>query len=179
MKQNQLKVKRLETGQNWIVSIIKGFVYDNHGKKNIYCGCTGHTVETATPMQYDGKEIYCPNCHEKKVEIIETYDDYLKRRELENQKKLEDLKIVLVGSDWECGLKFYGLSVRLDYDDWLLVKDYFTFKNRGWSRGQELEWNFGEPCGWITRQGFEVQNVLFENGLIKEANLREFEEWEM
>ena len=177
MKQNQLKVKRLETGQEWIVTIINGFVF--HGKKNIYCGCTGNTVETATPMQYDGKEIYCPNCNEKKVEVIETYNDYLQRKELENQEKLKNLKVLLVGSDWECGLKFYGLSAKLNYDDWLLVKKFFSYKSRGWSRGQELEWNFGEPVGWITRDGYEVQKVLFENGLIKKENLRDFDDWEI
>lgn len=179
LKENQIKVMRIENGHKTILTIKNGECFNVTGKRRLYCGCTGKTEETATPMLYANGEVYCPNCHEHKVEVLQTYEDYLKQQEEENKLKLENLKVVCVGEDWECGLKFYGLSAKLDYDDWLLVKDLFSYKKRGWSRGQELEWYFNEPTGWITRNGFKVQQILFEAGLIKEENLREFAEWEV
>jgi len=178
MKKNQIKVRRIQTGSETIFTIKNEDVYNITGKRRVYCGCTGNTEETATPMKYNGEKIYCPNCHEHKVEILETYSDYLARLEDENRKKLENLKVVCVGQDWECGLKFYSLSAKLEYDDWLLVKQYFSYKRKGWSRNQELEWYCFEPTGWLTRNGKTVQKILFNAGLIKEENLREFEEWE-
>lgn len=180
MKKNQLKIKRVKDGLITYFEIKNGFVYN--GRHNVYCNCTGNTVETATPMQYNGKEIYCPNCHEKKVEIIETYDEWKSRKDEEdrklNEERLKNLHIVEAGSDWECGFKYYCLSATIDYDEWLKVKEHFKYYQRGWSRGQELEWNYGEPSGWLTRNGYKVQQILFENGLIKEENLIDFEDWE-
>jgi len=178
MKQNQIKVKRIQTNTLTVFTIKNGMVYDRSGKKNVYCSCTGNTVETATPMQYNESDgVYCPHCHEKKVEIIQTYEEWKKEEDEKarklNEEKLANLHLVEVGSDWECGFKFYGLSAQIDYDDWLKVKEHFKYYRRGWSRGQELEWNYGEPTGWLTRNPIEVENILVEIGLIKPINTME------
>lgn len=174
MKKNQIKVERIQTGTKTIFTIKNGMVYDMGGRRNVYCSCTGNTAETATPMEFANGEVYCPNCHEKKVEVIQTYEEWKtekdeKERKM-NEEKLQNLHIVEVGSDWECGLKYYGLSAQIDYDDWLKVKEHFRYYRRGWSRGQELEWNYGEPTGWLTRNPEAVEEILVEAGLIKPEN---------
>lgn len=173
MMKNELKVKRIQTGTQTIFRIENGMVYDTRGR-NVYCSCTGNTVETATPMEYANGEIFCPKCHEKKVEIIQTYEEWKAEKDAEekrrNEEKLANLHIVEMGSDWECGFKYYGLSANIDYDDWLKVKEHFRYYRRGWSRGQELEWNYGEPTGWLTRNPQEVEKILMEIGLIKPEN---------
>lgn len=177
MKKNQIKVERIQTGTKTIFTIKNGMVYDARGRKNIYCSCTGKTVETATPMRYANGEVYCPHCHEKKVEVIQTYEEWKKaddeRKRKINEERLANLHIVEQGSDWECGFKYYGLSANIDYDDWLKVKKYFRYYKRGWSRGQELEWNYGEPSGWLTQNPEEVENILVKEGLIKPVNTME------
>ena len=175
MKKNQMKVKRIQNGTQTIFTIKNDMVYDFGGKKHVYCSCTGHTVETATPMQYSEEEgVFCPNCHEKKVEILQTYEEYRLEKEAEekarNEKNLANLHIVEMGSDWECGFKFYGLSANIEYDDWLKVKEHFKYYQKGWSKGQELEWNYGEPTGWLTRNPEEVERILVDAGLIKPEN---------
>jgi len=174
MKKNQIKVERIQTGTKTFFTIKNGMVYDAFGKNPVYCSCTGNTVETATPMQFANGEVFCPNCHEKKVEVIQTYEQWKtekdeKERKM-NEEKLQNLHIVEVGSDWECGLKYYGLSAQIDYDDWLKVKEHFRYYRRGWSRGQELEWNYGEPTGWLTRNPEAVEEILVGAGLIKPEN---------
>lgn len=70
----------------------------------------------------------------------------------------------------ECGFKFYELSANIEYADWLKVKKHFKFYNRGWSNGQELEWDYGEPSGWLTTNPEAVEKILVESGLIKPEN---------
>lgn len=177
MEKNQIKVKRIQNGTQTFFTIKNGMVYDARGKNPVYCSCTGKTVETATPMEYDGKEVFCPNCHEKKVEVLQTYEEWKTEKDEKdrkmNEEKLANLHLVEMGSDWECGFKFYGLSANIDYDDWLKVKEHFRYYRRGWSRGQELEWNYGEPSGWLTQNPKAVEDILVKEGLIKEENTME------
>lgn len=174
MKKNQIKVKRVQNGTQTLFTIKNDKVYDAFGKNPVYCSCTGNTVETATPMRWDGEKVYCPNCHEHKVEVIQTYDEWKKEQDEKdrkrNEERLANLHLVEMGSDWECGFKFYGLSANIDYDDWLKVKKHFKYYNKGWSRGQELEWNYGEPSGWLTRNPQAVEEILVKEGLIKPEN---------
>lgn len=174
MKPNQIKIKNINTKKEITVTIKDEYVY-TFGKKHLYCGCTGKTEKTATPMQYNKTEgVYCPNCHEKKVEIIQTYDEWKKIEDEKqariNKEKLETLHLVEAGSDWECGFKYYTLSANIDYDDWLKVKEHFRYYHKGWSRGQELEWEYGEPTGWLTMKPDEVEKILLKEGLIKPEN---------
>ena len=175
MKPNQIKIKNINTKKEITVTIKDGYVYTGFGKKHLYCGCTGKTEKTATPMQYNKTEgVYCPNCHEKKVEIIQTYDEWKKiedeKQERINKEKLETLHLVEAGSDWECGFKYYTLSANIEYDDWLKIKKHFQYYSHGWSKGQELEWEYGEPTGWLTQNPLEVEKILLNEGLIKPEN---------
>ena len=174
MEQNQIRVKRIQTGTQTFFTIKNGTVYDAHGKNHVYCSCTGNTVKTATPMEYANGEVYCPNCHEKKVEVLQTYEEWKTQKEEEqrklNEERLANLHIVEMGSDWECGFKFYGLSANIDYEDWLKIRQHFRYYRRGWSRNEELEWNYGEPTGWLTQNPIAVEEILVKEGLIKTEN---------
>ena len=175
MKQNQIKVKRIQNGTQTFFTIKEGKVYDAYGKNPVYCSCTGNTVETATPMEYNDQEgVFCPHCHEKKVEIIQTYNEWKTEKEEKdrkrNEERLANLHLVEAGSDWECGFKYYTLSAQIEYNDWLKVKEHFRYYQKGWSRGQELEWNYGEPTGWLTRDPQTVEDILLKIGLIKPEN---------
>ena len=184
MKKNQIKVRRIQNNTKTFFTIRDGLVYDNGGRNHVYCSCTGNTVETATPMQYKDGEVFCPNCHEKKVEVLQTYEEWKAEQEEKKRKRnaerLANLHLVEVGSDWECGLKYYSLSAQIGYDDWLKVKKHFRYYRKGWSRGQELEWEYGEPIGWLTRNPQAVEDILVDVGLIKLENtmdsIREREE---
>lgn len=174
MKKNQIKVKRIQNGTKTFFTIKNGMVYDNGGRNHVYCSCTGNTVETATPMEYANGEVFCPHCHEKKVEVLQTYDEWKAEQDEKdkkrNEERLANLHLVEVGSDWECGMKYYGLSAQIEYDDWLKVKKHFRYYKKGWSRGQELEWNYGEPTGWLTQNPQAVEDILVDAGLIKPEN---------
>ena len=177
MNKNQLQVKNIKTGRLTLFTIKGDKIYDARGKNPVYCSCTGNTVETATPMKWDGEKVYCPNCHEHKVDVLKTYEQWKaeedeKTKKL-NEEKLANLHLVEMGSDWECGFKFYGLSTNIDYNDWLKVKEHFKYYRRGWSRGQELEWNYGEPTGWLTTNPQAVEGILVDLGLIKPENTME------
>ena len=175
MNKDQIKVKRIEKGTTTFFTIKGENVYDAYGKNKVYCSCTGNTVQTATPMQYNETDgVYCPNCHIKKVEILQTYKEWKAEKDEKERKnkeeKLQNLHLVLVGEDWECGFKYYGLSTTIDYDDWLKVKQYFRYHKKGWSRGQELEWLGFEPNGWLTQQPLKVEEILLKQGLIQPHN---------
>lgn len=178
MKKNQIKIKKIQQNTIGVFTIKNGMVYDSRGKNPVYCSCTGNTVETATPMQYNESEgVYCPHCHEKKVEVLQTYDEWKTEKDEKakklNEEKLANLHLVEAGSDWECGFKYYTLSAQIDYNDWLKVKEHFKYYQKGWSRGQELEWNYGEPTGWLTTTPIEVEKILVKIGLIKPENTME------
>lgn len=62
------------------------------------------------------------------------------------------------------------MSTNIEYADWLKVKSYFKYYAPGWSNGQELEWNYGEPSGWLTTNPEVVEKILVGEGLIKPEN---------
>lgn len=173
MEKNQIKVKNLKNDYVTFFTIKGNEVYNRHGKR-MYCSCTGNTEETATAMMYNDEEgVYCPHCHEKKVEILQTYEEWKQEQEEKEREQLENIHIVEVGSDWECGFKFYGLSARIDYDSWGKIKHLFRYYRRGWSFECEMEWEYGEPTGWLTQSPEEVEKILIEMGIMKEENTME------
>lgn len=178
MKKNQIEFK-IKNKQG-IEKLVIGFIEENRVKNRsgaiFKCSCTGNTDKTATPFEYNGTQLICPECG--KIGIITmTYDDYLERKKKQEKeaeelerKKLEDLHLVMEGKDWECGFNFYGLSARIDYDHWLKIKKFFTYRTPGWSKDQELEWYGWEPTGWLTQNPNEVEEILIKEGLIKQEN---------
>ena len=139
-------------------SEIDAFFYYDEDKKALVCGHCGRNIKVVkTPQDYEEERI----AEEKEIERL------AKERE---EKQRANLHIEEVGSDWECGIKYYGLSARIEYEDWGKIKQHFRYYNRGWSRGQELEWNYGEPTGWLTRNPQAVEDILVEAGLIKPEN---------
>lgn len=143
----------------------------------LLCSCNGKYTKASecNPFVFDAENrtVTCPECG-RELEIIETPAEREARKEAEaeerNREALKNLKVVEAGSDWECGFKFYELSANIEYADWLKVKDHFKFYNRGWSNGQELEWDYGEPSGWLTTNPEAVEKILVESGLIKPEN---------
>lgn len=139
-------------------SKIDAFFYYDESKKAVVCGHCGRELKvTKTPQEHEAEDIAKEKAEEERRKALE-------------EKARANLHLEEVGSDWECGFKYYGLSARIDYDDWLKVKKHFRYYRRGWSRGQELEWNYGEPTGWLTRNPKAVEDILVQEGLIKESN---------
>lgn len=178
MKRNQIKIKNLKNERILYVTVKKDGIY-NLFDKPIFCGCTGKTESTATKMLYDEKNrtVYCPNCNERKVEVLQTYAEYQQeekeKREKKQAERLANLHLTLVGDDWECGQKYYALSTEIDYEDWLKIKKYFSYHKKGWSRYSELEFDGYEPSGWLTQNPSAVENILVAEGLIKPENTLE------
>ena len=141
------------------------------------CGCNGKytKVSDCNKFIFDEKtgKLNCPECG-KEIEVIKTPQQIQKEKEDEipkrNAEKLKNLQLVLVGSDWECGFKYYTLSAQIEHDDWLKVKEYFKYYTPGWSRGQELEFDGFEPTGWLTQKPEAVEKILIQEGLIKTEN---------
>lgn len=150
---------------------------ENNILDRIVCSCNGkHTkASDCNAFVFDEKNrtLKCPECG-KELEIIQTPAEKEEKRRAEaeerNREALKNLKLVEAGSDWECGVKFYELSANIEYADWLKVKDHFKHYNKGWSNGQELEWDYGEPSGWLTTNPEAVEKILVEAGLIKPEN---------
>ena len=139
-------------------SQIDAFFYYDDDDKVIRCGCCGRTLNVIkTPQEYEEERIAKEKAEEERKLAIE-------------KERRENLHLVEVGSDWECGFKYYGLSARIEYEDWGKIKQHFRYYRSGWSRGQELEWNYGEPTGWLTRNPQAVEDILVEAGLIKSEN---------
>lgn len=174
MKKNQIKIKNLKNKRILYVTVKKDGIYNHYGKA-IYCSCTGNSESTATKMLYneETREVYCPNCHERKVEVLQTYAEYQQEVKERQAERLANLHLTLVGDDWECGQKYYALSTEIDYDDWLKVKKYFKYHKKGWSRYSELEFVGYEPSGWLTQNLEAVENILVAEGLIKPENTLE------
>ena len=141
------------------------------------CGCNGKYTKASdcNKFIFDEKtrKLSCPECG-KEIEVIKTPQQIQKEKEDEiakrNAEKLKNLQLVLVGSDWECGFKYYTLSAQIEHDDWLKVKEYFKYYNPGWSRGQELEFDGFEPTGWLTQKPEAVEKILIQEGLMKTEN---------
>lgn len=172
MKFETITIKNPKTGKNMSL-----YLKENNILDRIVCSCNGkHTkASDCNAFVFDEKNrtVKCPECG-KELEIIQTPAEKEEKRRAEaeerNREALKNLKLVESGSDWECGFKFYELSANIEYADWLKVKDHFKYYNKGWSNGQELEWNYGEPSGWLTTNPEAVEKILVKAGLIKPEN---------
>lgn len=150
---------------------------ENNILDRIVCSCNGKYTKAsdcnAFVFDEENRTLKCPECG-KELEIIQTPAEKQAEKERaaeeRNREALKNLKLVESGSDWECGFKFYELSANIEYADWLKVKSYFKYYAPGWSNGQELEWNYGEPSGWLTTNPEAVEKILAESGLIKPEN---------
>ena len=188
-KKNQIQVNNKS-----IVTVLENNDLENRGKP-VLCGdclqkagLKGKDWEKARDMNLafklsdDGTKAVCKNCG-RELPVTKTYDEWKKENdEWESKVKKEQEEnrhLVLTGHDWECGFKYYQLSANIEYDDWLKIKQYFKYYNKGWSRYSELEWYFGEPTGWLTQNPLEVEKILVDLGLIKPENtLKAIEERE-
>ena len=145
-----------------------------NGKANILCSCGGKytTKETAKPVYWNGKKLYCKECG-REFKIIDTSILQEKRikakAEERNRKALETLHLYPAWNDWESYGQFYMLSARVDYDTWKNIKKYFHYFTRRELEYSEME-SFDFIEGWATRQPYEVEKILMEKGLIKEEN---------
>lgn len=153
------------------------YLKENNILDRIVCSCDGKYTKASdcNAFVFDEKNrtVKCPECG-KELEIIQTPAEKQAEKERaaeeRNREALKNLKLVESGSDWECGFKFYELSANIEYADWLKVKSYFKYYAQGWSNGQELEWNYGEPSGWLTTNPEAVEKILVGAGLIKPEN---------
>lgn len=120
-------------------------------------------------FEYKNGKVICKNCGRQLV-IEKTPEQFEEERLKIEKEKLENLHLVLAGEDWEIGRKMFRLSTRVDTDVWNLIKDYFKYYKKGWSRGQEFEWYGYEPYGWLTTNPKKVEKILNQNGFIKDEN---------
>lgn len=169
-----ITIKSPKTGRN------RNFALKNNKVDKLLCSCGGKYTKASecNPFVFDeeNRTVTCPECG-KELEIIETPAEREEKRRAEaeerNREALKNLKLVEAGSDWECGFKFYELSANIEYADWLKIKDHFKYYNKGWSNDQELEWDYGEPSGWLTTNPEAVEKILVKEGLIKPENTME------
>ena len=145
-----------------------------NGKANMFCSCGGKytTKQTAKPVYWNGKKLYCKECG-REFKIIDTsilQDERIKAKaEERNRKALETLHLYPAWNDWESYGQHYMLSARVDYDTWKSIKKYFHYFTRRELEYSEME-SFDFIEGWATRQPYEVEKILMEKGLIKEEN---------
>lgn len=127
-----------------------------NGKANIFCSCGGKytTKQTAKPVYWNGKKLYCKECG-REFKIIDTSILQEKRikakAEERNRKALETLHLYPAWNDWESYGQFYMLSARVDYDTWKSIKKYFHYYTRRELEESEME-SFDFIKGWATRQ---------------------------
>lgn len=166
-----ITIKNPKTNEN------RNVVLKHNKTDKLLCSCNGKYTKAsdcnAFVFDETNRTLKCPECG-KELEIIETPAERKERKEAEaeerNREALKNLKLVEAGSDWECGFKFYELSANIDYNHWLKVKEHFKYYAKGWSNGQELEWDYGEPSGWLTTNPEAVEKILVKEGLIKPEN---------
>lgn len=169
-----ITIKNPKTNKN------RNVVLKHNKTDKLLCSCNGKYTKAsdcnAFVFDETNRTLKCPECG-KELEIIETPAERKERKEAEaeerNREALKNLKLVEAGSDWECGFKFYELSANIDYNHWLKVKEHFKYYAKGWSNGQELEWDYGEPSGWLTTNPEAVEKILVKEGLIKPENTME------
>lgn len=169
-----ITIKNPKTNKN------RNVVLKHNKTDKLLCSCNGKYTKAsdcnAFVFDETNRTLKCPECG-KELEIIETPAERKERKEAEaeerNREALKNLKLVEAGSDWECGFKFYELSANIEYADWLKVKEHFKYYAKGWSNGQELEWDYGEPSGWLTTNPEAVEKILVKEGLIKPENTME------
>lgn len=166
-----ITIKNPKTNKN------RNVVLKHNKTDKLLCSCNGKYTKAsdcnAFVFDETNRTLKCPECG-KELEIIQTPAEKQAEKERaaeeRNREALKNLKLVEAGSDWECGFKFYKLSANIEYADWLKVKDHFKYYNKGWSNGQELEWDYGEPSGWLTTNPEAVEKILVREGLIKPEN---------
>lgn len=166
-----ITIKNPKTNKN------RNVVLKHNKTDKFLCSCNGKYTKAsdcnAFVFDETNRTLKCPECG-KELEIIQTPAEKQAEKERaaeeRNREALKNLKLVEAGSDWECGFKFYELSANIEYADWLKVKSYFKYYAPGWSNDQELEWNYGEPSGWLTTNPEAVEKILVEAGLIKPEN---------
>lgn len=166
-----ITIKNPKTNKN------RNVVLKHNKTDKLLCSCNGKYTKAsdcnAFVFDETNRTLKCPECG-KELEIIQTPAEKQAEKERaaeeRNREALKNLKLVEAGSDWECGFKFYRLSANIEYADWLKVKSYFKYYAPRWSHGQELEWDYGEPSGWLTTNPEAVEKILVEAGLIKPEN---------
>lgn len=144
--------------------------YNNHGKivsmngKPFYCGCTGNTYETASIPETTPNGLECA-CG-KKIKIIKTREEFQKEENEKEKLAIENLHLTQVHHSISSGIKYYGLSTRIDYSKWLKVKDFFMYYTYD-EEDEEQDSFFGTTLrGWVTRAPEKVEKILN----IKEEN---------
>lgn len=158
----------------------------NDGKIPVFCKCVKSklnitqikrndkklqqkAIDVGCNFVYENGKVICRNCG-RELEIEKTPEEFEEERLKIEKEKLENLHLVLAGEDWEIGWKMFRLSTRVNTDVWNLIKKYFEYYRKGWSRGQEFEWYGYEPWGWLTTNPKEVEKILNQNGFIKDEN---------
>ena len=172
MKFETIIIKHPKSKRNMHLRVKEDNVVDK-----VKCSCDGKYTKASDCNDFifdeANRTVKCPECG-KELEIVKTPAEKKAEEEAKKEKRLaearENLHIVLAGSDWECGFKYYALSANIEYEDWLKVKKHFKYYNRGWSRGQELEFEGFEPTGWLTTNPKAVEDILVDGGLIKPEN---------
>ena len=171
MKYETILIKNPKTGNKMPTRL------DGNETPKLKCSCGGKYTKAsdcnAFVFDESKRTLTCPECG-KSLEIIQTPAEKRAEKEKAEAERIakarENLHIVLAGSDWECGFKYYALSANIEYEDWLKVKEHFRYYRRGWSRGQELEFEGFEPTGWLTTNPKVVEGILVDEGLIKPEN---------
>lgn len=130
-----------------------------------------NAIELGIYFIFNNDKIVCKNCG-RELEIEKTPEEFDEERLKNKKEKLENLHLILAGEDWEMGWKMYRLSTKVDTNVWNLIKHMFEYYRKGWSRGQEFEWYWGEPWGWLTMKPEEVESILWKNNHIKNGNLK-------
>lgn len=175
----KFQTRKGETIENQAYVIDEKYVHMGIDKP-LYCCCTGETEETATPMQYNttNDTVFCPNCHEHKVDVIKTRQDYQEERAERKRKQQEKidatpLKLVNCTNDYEALGRLYRLNKRISPEDWKKVAQYFSYHNP--HDFIDLSMVEGNTKGWMTlKQNIpKIEEIL---GIAKEVKVSVREE---
>lgn len=105
----------------------------------------------------DKTAIVCQKCG-RKLMVTETYDTMQEKIDKANEEARANLHIVKEAHSWETGISYYGLSTRIDYEDWLKVKEYFHYHT---ARDDVDDEFFGPaPRGWVCVDYHSVEKAL-------------------
>lgn len=129
-----------------------------------YCSCKydGKNVETATEFEtkYLERKLECPKCG-KIIEIIKTVEDYAQEEFEKQQKARENLHLSTYNQSLSSGITWYGLSTRIDYDEWKKVKHLFTyFDSRNDDDDEQDTFDGSGLNGWLTGSPHKVEEIL-------------------
>lgn len=150
MKENGIKFK-LDLGDREVE--ISGEITEDNTitrmGKPVLCNCTGNTPETATPFQFDGFKVYCPECG-KFSEDITTFTDY-------QDYELENIHLTYFATDYITLQELYKVSYTLPYEKWQLIEDLFMKLTP-----DDVDFGAFEPkfVGWVTSNPEAVEERL-------------------